>query len=35
MIYAREVMPTKELNFLNLPDDIESIFVEVNLLNHK
>ena len=35
MIYAREVIPTKELNFLNFPDDIETIFEEINLINHK
>ena len=33
MIYVTEYTPTKELAFVNLPRDLESIFVQVNLLN--
>ena len=35
MLHVREDIPTKELKFVTLPLDIESIFVKVNLLNQK
>ena len=35
MIYVKDDIPTKEVTFVNLPHDIERIFVEVNLVNWK
>ena len=31
IIYIREDIPSKQINLLKLPDDIENIFIEVNL----
>lgn len=32
---VREDMRTKEIKFVNLPYDLENIFVKINLLNQK
>ena len=34
-IYIREDIPSRELNLLNIPSDIESIFIEINLFKIK
>ena len=35
IIYTRENIPNKELRFLNMPENIESIFIEINLFKSK
>ena len=35
IIYIREDIPSKQINLLKLPDDIENIFIEVNLYKTK
>ena len=32
LIYAREDIPSRELKTHNIPEDIESIFIEINLI---
>ena len=35
MIYVRDTIPSKILNEMKLPNDIEGIFIEINLRNKK
>ena len=35
VIYIREDISSKELTFFNMPENVESIFVEINLFNAK